>query len=107
MGAHSWASESTVIVGGGQAGLATAYHLGSAAASTSCGTGGPGGQYLAKRRWDSFTLVSPNWAFRLPGAEYQGGQPDGFMPRDEVVARFERYVEDFDLPVRFGVGPPR
>ena len=53
-------------------------------------------------RWESFTLVTPNWAFRIPGAEYQGDQPGGFMPRDEVVSRFERYVTDHELPVRFG-----
>ena len=54
-------------------------------------------------RWDSFTLVTPNWTFQLPGAEYDGAEPDAFMPRDEVVARFEHYVTDNQLPVRFGV----
>ena len=39
---------------------------------------------------------------RLPGAEYQGDDPDGFMPRDEVVAYFEEYIERFDLPIRYG-----
>jgi putative flavoprotein involved in K+ transport len=54
-------------------------------------------------RWDSFTLVTPNWAFRLPGAEYQGGDPGGFLPRDEVVAIFASYAQRFDLPLRTGV----
>ena len=40
---------------------------------------------------------------RLPGAEYQGDDPDGFMPRDEVVAYFEAYIERFKLPVRYGI----
>ena len=40
---------------------------------------------------------------RLPGAEYQGDNPDGFMARDEVVAYFEEYVERFDLPIRYGI----
>jgi putative flavoprotein involved in K+ transport len=94
----------TVIVGGGQAGLATSYHL------KQCGRehivleqAKQAGNAWRNGRWDSFTLVTPNWAFRLPGAEYQGSAPDDFMPRDEVVARLERYVEDFDLPVRYGV----
>jgi putative flavoprotein involved in K+ transport len=37
----------------------------------------------------------------LPGAEYNGAAPDGFMPRDEVVAFFEQYVERFRLPVQY------
>ena len=94
----------TVVIGGGQAGLATSYHLGMAGAEhLVLEQAAAAGSAWRDGRWDSFTLVSPNWSFRLPGAEYQDGQPDGFMPRDEVVARFERYVEDFDLPVRFGV----
>ena len=51
-------------------------------------------------RWDSFTLVTPNWSLRMPGAKYDGPDPDGFMPRDEVVAYFDRYVDRFQLPVQ-------
>jgi putative flavoprotein involved in K+ transport len=94
----------TVVIGGGQAGLATSYHLGrSGAEHLVLEQADAAGSAWRDGRWDSFTLVSPNWSFRLSGAEYQGDQPDGFMPRDEVVARLVRYVEDFDLPVRFGV----
>jgi len=61
------------------------------------------GEAWRNHRWDTFTLVTPNWTFRLPGAEYTGSDPDGFMPRDEIVERFERYVEDYRLPVQYGV----
>jgi putative flavoprotein involved in K+ transport len=37
-------------------------------------------------RWDSFTLVTPNWFNRLPAFEYAGDEPDGFLPRDRIVA---------------------
>lgn len=94
----------TVIIGGGQAGLATSYYL------TQRGRehivleqAVQAGSVWRNERWDSFTLVTPNWSFRLPGAEYQGSQPDGFMPRDEIVACFEQYVERFQLPVQYGV----
>ena len=94
----------TVVIGGGQAGLATSYYLGrSGAEHLVLEQADAAGSAWRNGRWDSFTLVSPNWSFRLPGAEYRGAQPDGFMPRDEVVGCFERYVDDFDLPVRFGV----
>ena len=92
----------TVIVGGGQAGLATSYYLTQqgrehivleqAARAASAWRNG---------RWDSFTLVTPNWTLKMPGAEYDGADRDGFMPRDEVVAYFERYIDRFALPVHY------
>jgi putative flavoprotein involved in K+ transport len=92
----------TVIVGGGQAGLATSYHL------TQQGRehlvleqASQPAEAWRNHRWDSFTLVTPNWMTRLPGAEYQGQDPDGFMPRDEIVAYFENYIERHRLPVRY------
>jgi putative flavoprotein involved in K+ transport len=54
-------------------------------------------------RWDSFCLVTPNWTLQLPDFPYDGDDPDGFMPRDEVVAYLERYAEAIGAPVREGV----
>jgi len=54
-------------------------------------------------RWDSFTLNTPNWQTRLPGAEYKGSDPDGFMSRSDVITYLENYVANFQLPVRYGV----
>lgn len=92
----------TVIVGGGQAGLATSYHLTQhgrehivleqAAQAANAWRNG---------RWDSFTLVTPNWTLRMPDAEYSGTDRDGFMPRDEVITYFEQYAERFQLPVQY------
>jgi putative flavoprotein involved in K+ transport len=39
----------------------------------------------------------------MPGAEYQGDDPEGFMPRDDIVTYFEDYVERFRLPIQYGV----
>ena len=36
-------------------------------------------------RWDSFRLVTPNHTIRLPGGEYRGAEPDGFLARDEIA----------------------
>jgi putative flavoprotein involved in K+ transport len=94
----------TVVVGGGQAGLATSYHLSRQGREhVVLEQADRAGNAWRNDRWDSFTLVTPNWAFRLPGVEYTGDAPDAFMPRDEIVSRFERWVEDSRLPVRFGV----
>src|SRR5262249_15000505 len=42
-------------------------------------------------RWDSFTLVTPNWTLDLPGGPYAGSDPEGHVPRDEIVS----YLEDY------------
>lgn len=92
----------TVIVGGGQAGLAVSYHLSKLGREhIVLEQAQQAANAWRNDRWDSFTLVTPNWAFRLPGAEYDGPDPDGFMPRDEIVARLERYVDDYRLPVEY------
>ena len=91
----------TVIAGGGQAGLATSYYLTHKAVSTSCWSRPRAANVWRNERWDSFTLVTPNWTLKMPGAEYDGADRDGFMPRDEVVAYFERYVDRFALPVHY------
>jgi putative flavoprotein involved in K+ transport len=94
----------TVVIGGGQAGLSTSYHLGRLGCEhVVLEQSAQAGNAWRNDRWDSFTLVTPNWSWRIPGAEYRGSEPNGFMPREEIVSRFERYVEDFHLPVRFGV----
>jgi len=45
----------------------------------------------------------PNWTVQLPGGSYDGADPDGYMPRDEIVAHLERYARSFSAPVREGV----
>ena len=75
----------TVIIGGGQARLSLSYYL--------CQQGSEHivlektaqpGEAWRNHRWVSFTLVSPNFFFHLPGAEYQGDQPDGFMLKSKT-----------------------
>lgn len=92
----------TIIVGGGQAGLATSYYLSQQKREhIVLEQAAQAGNAWRNERWDSFTFVSPNWSIRMPGAEYHGSDPDGFMPRDEIVRYFEQYVERFRLPVRY------
>ena len=50
--------------------------------------------------WDSFCLVSPNWAVQLPEGHCAGPEPDGFMRRDEFVAYLERYAAQSQVPIR-------
>jgi putative flavoprotein involved in K+ transport len=94
----------TIIIGGGQAGLSTSYFLAQQGREhVVLEAAAQAGNAWRNDRWDSFTLNTPNWSFRLPGAEYQGDAPDGFMARGEIVSRFEDYVARFQLPVRYNV----
>ena len=54
-------------------------------------------------RWDSFCLVTPNWQCRLPGYQYAGEDPYGFMVRDEIVRYIEDYAASFEPPLHEGV----
>ena len=73
-----------VVIGGGQAGLATSYELTQAGVEHVVLERGRVGQTW-RGRWDSFCLVTPNWTVQLPGHGYDGDDPDGYMPRDEIV----------------------
>jgi putative flavoprotein involved in K+ transport len=88
----------TIIIGAGQAGLATSYHLTQRGVDHVVLERGNIGQGW-RDRWDSFCLVTPNWSVQLPGFSYDGDDPDGFMPRDDIVAYLERYAASFDAPV--------
>ncbi|MFC6723695.1 flavin-containing monooxygenase [Halobium palmae] len=92
-----------VVIGGGQAGLATSYHLREAGSNHIVLERDRVGERWRTERWDSFTLVTPNSWNRLPGFAYDGDDPEGFLSREEVIAYLEEYVERFELPVRVGV----
>ena len=91
-----------VVVGGGQAGLAVSHELTALGVKHVVLERGRVGQTW-RDRWDSFCLVTPNWSVQLPGGAYAGDDPDGFMPRDDIVRHLERYATSFAAPVREGV----
>lgn len=53
-------------------------------------------------RWDSLRLLTPNWQSRLPGVDYDGDDPDGYMTATEVVELVERFAARSAAPVRTG-----
>lgn len=90
------------IVGAGQAGLSLSHELTRAGVDHLVLERGQVGESW-RRRWDSFRLVVPNWSVQLPGAAYQGDEPDGFMAKAEIVDYLGRYAKSFQAPVRAGV----
>ena len=93
----------TLVVGGGQAGLAMSEHL------SNCGI-----EHLVlerlriaerwrSERWDSLVANGPAWHDRFPTLEFTDFDPDGFAPRDRVVQYFVDYAEMINAPIRCGV----
>ena len=91
----------TIVIGAGQAGLSAGYHLAK--------RGKPfvildaadrvGGSW--QNRWDSLRLFTPSIRDSLPGLPIGGDYR--FPTKDELLDYLERYVAEFDLPVRLGV----
>ncbi|HSK55697.1 MAG TPA: NAD(P)/FAD-dependent oxidoreductase [Jiangellales bacterium] len=93
----------TVVVGGGQAGLAVSHHLAAEGVDHVVLERGAVAERWTSERWDSLRLITPRWMSTLPGWEYSGPEPDGFMDRDEVVRYLRAYAMASRAPVRTGV----
>jgi putative flavoprotein involved in K+ transport len=53
-----------------------------------------------RERWDSLRLLTPNWLSRLPGYDYAGDDPDGFMTMSETINFIAGYAERQRAPVQ-------
>ena len=88
-----------VVVGAGQAGLSTSYHLSRLGVAHVVLERGRVAETWRSARWDSFCLNTPNWCTRLPGRD-PAGAPASFARLDEVIAMFTGYAEQVEAPVR-------
>jgi len=97
--ANAARSVETVVVGGGQAGLIVSGLLQAAGREHVLldrrSTLGGGWQ----DRWDAFRLVSPNWTTSVEGFPYRGTDPDGYMPKAEIVDHFRAYAAHIGAPL--------
>jgi putative flavoprotein involved in K+ transport len=92
----------TVIVGGGQAGLAIGYHLAQLGRSFVILDANERTGDSWRSRWDSLRLFTPAYLNALPGLEFQGPRHKP-STKDEMADYLEAYAAQFDLPVRRGV----
>jgi putative flavoprotein involved in K+ transport len=92
----------TVVIGGGQAGLSVSRELVATGVEHVVLERTAVAQAW-RQRWDSFTLVTPNWTLDLPGQPYAGDDPEGHVARDDIVAYLEAYAKDHAGEIRQGV----
>ncbi|MGH3254894.1 MAG: flavin-containing monooxygenase [Streptosporangiaceae bacterium] len=88
------------VVGAGHAGLAMSRRLTERSIDHVVLERGEVANSWRTQRWPSLRLLTPNWQTRLPGHDYAGDDPDGFMPVTDVVATITRYARLVAAPVR-------
>lgn len=91
----------TVVIGGGQAGLAVGHHLASRDVDFVILSDEERIGDNWRRRWDSLRLFTPARYSGLPGMHFPA-PPEHLADKDEVADYLERYADRFDLPVRLG-----
>ncbi len=93
----------TVVIGGGQAGLAMSYYLRQAGREHIIIERARIAESWRTERWDSLMFQFPNWSIKLPGHAFEHDNPDGFAPKDTVVKFIEDYANFIQAPVRCNV----
>ncbi|MCG6926982.1 MAG: NAD(P)/FAD-dependent oxidoreductase [Acidobacteria bacterium] len=92
----------TVVIGGGQAGLAMSRCLTERAVDHVVLERGRVAERWRSERWDSLRLLTPRWQSRLPGQRYQGPEPNGYMTMPEVIDYLDGYARSIGAPVETG-----
>lgn len=90
----------TVIIGGGQAGLAMSTVLQRRGHEHIVLERRRVGERWRTERWDSLRFQFPNWSIQMPGYTYLGDDPDGFAHYREILRVIEHYAASSRAPVR-------
>jgi putative flavoprotein involved in K+ transport len=90
----------TVVIGGGQAGLAMSAVLQQHGREQVVLDRLQIGERWRTERWESLRFQFPNWSLELPGYAYSGEDPDGFAHWREILRVIEDYAASTSAPVR-------
>jgi putative flavoprotein involved in K+ transport len=94
----------TIIIGGGQSGLSVGYFLKKEGIDhLILEKAEQPAHAWREKKWDSFTLLTPNSMNNLPGVTYKefNFPPDEFLPKNEIVKYFEDYIKINKFPIQF------
>jgi putative flavoprotein involved in K+ transport len=92
----------TIVIGGGQAGLAVGYHLSRRGVPFVIIDANERTGDSWRNRWDSLRLFTPHMVTRLPGMRY----PEkgwNFATKDELADFLETYADHFELSISHGL----
>src|SRR6516164_10621596 len=93
----------TIVIGGGQAGLAMSHYLRQLGREHLVLERRRIAERWRSERWDSLMFQSPNWNIRLPGLAFQTNDPDAFASRNDIAGFLEQYAAVIRAPVRSGI----
>jgi putative flavoprotein involved in K+ transport len=93
----------TLIVGGGQAGLALSHMLSQRGCEHLVLERGRIAERWRTERWDGLRFQFPNWSVQLPDFPFVHADPDAFATSAEIVRYLVSYADFIDAPVRCGV----
>jgi putative flavoprotein involved in K+ transport len=93
----------TLVVGGGQAGIAMSEHLSRNSVPHLVLEKNRIAEAWRTGRWDALVTNGPVWHDRFPNLLFEGNHPDEFVSKDRVAEYLEDYAKMIDAPVRTGV----
>src|SRR5215472_1632047 len=93
----------TLVVGGGQAGVAMSEHLSRCGVPHLVLERGRIAERWRSERWDSLVANGPAWHDRFPGMTFPDADPDAFIAKEKVADYFVAYARMIAAPIRCGV----
>ncbi|MGO9817602.1 MAG: flavin-containing monooxygenase [Acidocella sp.] len=93
----------TLVIGGGQAGIAASEHLSKAGVPHLVVERHRIAERWRAERWDSLVANGPAWHDRFPNKLFTATDADGFAPASEIVDYLVKYAEEVKAPIRTGV----
>ena len=97
----------TLVIGGGQAGLAMSYRLKQRGLSHLVIERGRIAERWRSERWHGLRFQFPNWSVRLPDFPFPHTDPDGFATSQQIIDFIEAYAAFVAPPTRCGVAVTR
>ena len=95
----------TLIIGGGQAGLAMSHMLSQHGCRHLVLERGRIAERWRTERWDGLRFQFPNWSVKLPAFSLSHADPDAFATSRDIVDFLTAYADFIAAPIRCGHGP--
>jgi len=93
----------TIVIGGGQAGLAVSEHLSNKNIKHIIFERDRIVERWRTSRWDSLVANGPAWHDRFPTLKFSNINPDSFASKEIVVKYFEKFAKKIKAPINLNV----